>query len=413
MKKMNYLSLIFLLTLLLISQISCIKCFNEKKINKVFKLSVGLNENELGFFKKDDIISQDNINFYYTNGFYYISDFYNKKIFKITEGGLITLVIFNSKQNPFLKPESNTEQTADTSGEIFFKSYSEFPELYPRILAADIDGNIYVENLSPSYKKYSPEGTILNSFIIKFDKNGKLIYKLGSKGKESEPFSYLSDLIINNKGEIVVLERRSRNFLLYKFNRDGELIYKKEFNRHNIPLTREEENFIVDITEVSIGYKNDEIFFMCQYVTEKFGKFMVKSFETVYNKVLIYSMKRDRFIKMITKFDPEYIDLSLYKSNDFVKKFYSQSEKIMKPLPYLIGVDSYDILYFLKRELSLKSNNENKIRILKYNRDGDKKDDFIFELPEKIYFISKFFVSPEGKISFFYIDDEGVQFAEF
>lgn len=414
MKKKNI--ILFFLVLFFLLNFSCI--FDKKvKFNKIFKLGIGVNEDQIGFLSDNDTVSFDNVNFYYVNGFYYISDFVNKKILKITESGLINLMIYNGEFNYAIKDDkakdSTKDSTIDTTGEVFLKSYVEYSELYPRKIAADLDGNIYVENVNPSYKKYSDTGTILNSLIVKFDKNGKVIYQLGREGINSTPFTSLNGIVVDNKNNLLAAERIGSEYIFYKFNPDGKLLGNSVISRLTIPLTEKEENYLVDITAFAIGYKNDEIFLSCQYINEDTGKFKLKSYETVYEKVLVYSMAKNRILKMAVKIEPDYLDLSGIKSNDALRTYYGEANRIMKPMEYFIGVDSADLLYFMKKELSLNYIYENKNRVTVYSKDGSQKNNFLFELPERVDFISNFFVSPEGKIAFFYIQQGEIQFAEF
>ncbi len=400
---------LFLILFILIN-FSCFKYEKKVDLKNIFKFNIGYEEDEIGIISQNEIVDFESINLFYINGFYFIADLKNRKILKATENGLINLVIFNNEANPKLKSTINVKDlTSDKDETVFLKLYVEFPELFPNQITADIDRNIYVENINSLYKKYNDDGTVFDALIIKFDKKGNFLLKLGRDGINSLPFSKIISMVTDNNNNLIVLEKLTSNYIFYKFGTDGKLINKNSFSKDNIPLTDKENDMLVDIINIIPGYKNDELFILCQYITED-EKLKLKTYETAYEKVLKYSIKSNKITKLLLKIAPEYLDISKLKQTELIKNLYGQNKKILKPLEYFIGVDSLDNLYFIQKELPLTSVYENKSKLIIYDKEGKFKENLIFAIPDNINFISKFYVSNEGKIYFFYIKQGEIQF---
>ncbi|MBN2547331.1 MAG: hypothetical protein JXB50_16125 [Spirochaetes bacterium] len=396
--------------LLFYTGFSCLKY--EKKVNlkNIFKFNIGYDEDEIGILSQNEAVDFESINIFYINGFYLISDLKNRKIIKATENGLINLVIFNQEYNPKLISTKNlNDLTADKDETVFLKLYIDFAELYPNLIAADIDRNIYVENINPMYKKYNDDGTVFDALIIKFDRKGNFLLKIGRDGINTLPFSKIMNMVTDNNGNLIILEKLTNNYNFYKFNSDGQLIYKNSFTRDNIPLTDKENDMLVDIVNIVPGYKNDEIFILCQYITEN-EKLKIKTYSTAYEKVLKYSLKLNKITKMALKLTPEYLDLTKIKQTEMIRILYGQNKKVLKPLKNFIGVDGFNNLYFIQRELPLNSIYDNKNQLIVYDQEGNLKENLFFDIPDNINFISKFYISHEGKIYFFYIKQGEIQF---
>jgi len=404
--------------LLIFINFSCFKYEEKVNLKNIFRFNIGFEEDEIGILSQNDIVDFESLNICYISGFYFIADLKNRKILKATENGLINLVIFNQESNPKLKSNINVKDlTADKDETVFLKLYVEFPELFPNMIAADIDRNIYVENINPLYKKYNDDGTVFDALIIKFDKKGIFLLKIGRDGINTLPFSKIIDMVTDNNSNLIVIEKLSNNYNFYKFSNGGKLIYKNSFSRDNIPLTDKENDMIadndmiVDIVNIIPGYKNDEIFVQCQYISvnEKLNN-KLKTYDTAYEKILKYSLKSNKITKLSLKLTPEYLDLSKIKQTELIKNLYGQNKKILKPSENFIGVDSIDNLYFIQKELPLTSINDTKNKLIVYDKEGKLKESLIFSIPDNLNFISKFYVSHEGKIYFFYIKQGEIQF---
>lgn len=80
------------------------------------------------------------------------------------------------------------------------------------------------------------------------------------------------------------------------------------------------------------------------------------------------------------------------------------------PFETLIGGDSKGYLYFSQPELPQQKTIENKQRIYIYSNYGKLIKNILINYPKKIQYTSDFFMSPEGKVFFYHIEEGVIQF---
>ncbi|MBR2317706.1 MAG: hypothetical protein IKA37_06995 [Spirochaetales bacterium] len=134
----------------------------EKKntqVKKIFSFPIGYDKEELGLLPEKSV-SEAALDFCYNNGFFYISDKINNKILKVTETGVVVLIIYNQSNYPHLVPNSSdaldVDSTSDENYE-YLKLYSSYSLEQPGAITADIEKNIYVVNREPMHKKYGEQ----------------------------------------------------------------------------------------------------------------------------------------------------------------------------------------------------------------------------------------------------------------
>lgn len=417
MNKISKVTILILLFLIIFLN-SCKKVSNNSKIRNIFKMNIGYSENDIGLFFKNDVLNQDNINVFYRSGFYYISDNQNNKIIKTTENGVHILIIYNPENNPNLKPTkieniNISDNTNDQQDKIVYvKLYKNYPIYSPGIITSDIEKNIYVVNNHYSYKKTDEAGNIVNSLILKFDNKGNFLFKIGKEGIDTMPFSYIKKMVTDQNNNLIILESTiNGDTIIYKFSQNGILKTKLSISKKDIPTAQNEKDLLIDIINIIPGYIDDEIYITCQYVKEIEESLGVKYFETEYEKILKYSIKSKKIIKVIHKITPKVLNLSeIKKNNDFISRFYGDKKEVTKPFENLIGLDTNGNIYFSQFELPLDNLDKNKQKLFIYNKKGIIKDETLIDYPIDAQYISDFILSPEGKIFFYYVIDGVIQF---
>ncbi len=379
-------------------------------------MNIGFGENDIGIFFKNDIINEGNLNIFYRSGFYYISDKKNNKIIKSTENGVHILIIYNPENNPNLKPtliENNnlTDKTNDQNKIVFVKLYKEYPIYSPGIITADIEKNVYVVNNHPLYKKTDETGNIVNSLILKYDNKGNYLFNIGKEGIDTTPFSNVMKMVTDQDNNLIVQEITTIGLFIYKFSSNGSLLTKLQISNKDIPIAQNEKDLLIDIIDIIPGYIDNEIYITCQYVKKIEENLGVINFNTEYEKILKYSMKSKKIIKIIHKINPKMLTLTENDKKDpFIAKFYGNKKEIIKPFENLIGIDSNGFIYFSQVELPLDNIDKNKKTLFIYNKKGKLKDEILINYPLDIDYISEFILSPEGKVFFYYITDGVIQF---
>lgn len=396
----------YLVLLLLTFLISCGTQNKNSEIKELFSFNIGYDSDELGliFNKSGDNDAQ--INSFYQNGFYYISDSTNNKILKLTEFGEPILTIYNEENYPiFDKINHDIDEDA-----IQLKIFKKYPLNDPTKLTSDINKNIYVVNHSPNKKKLL-NGLIYSAIIEKFDNKGEHLYTLGQRGIETTPFLNISNMVTLKNGNLTVIEDHVKEYQIYLFDTKGSLLKKVTINNKSIPLTEEEQNYIFEIKKIIPNTFNNNIFITCQFISKEKTALSVTNYKTEYEKTYIYNMNSNKVEQILHKAVLEYFDLKPYKNNPNVKAFYGNIDKTILPIEEVIGSD-INSFYIVRKNIPLDSFYNNSYKLKCYELNGRKKNEFNVVFPATAKYIAPFQITEKGMIFTHFIDDGGIQFVK-
>lgn len=391
----------------------------EKKntqVKKIFSFPIGYDKEELGLLPEKSV-SEAALDFCYNNGFFYISDKINNKILKVTETGVVVLIIYNQSNYPHLVPNSSdaldVDSTSDENYE-YLKLYSSYSLEQPGAITADIEKNIYVVNREPMHKKYGEQNQIEDEFILKFDSRGRLIYKIGKNGSsksvaEVEPFNYISKVATDINNNLIVMEGYSEDLKIYKYSKDGELLYQTLLSKNKLPLSKNELNGVILLIDVIPGYSEDEILANYQFISREISN-SIELFQLEYEKIFRYNIKEDKFDKMLLKTSPEYEDLSKLKFDPAVMEFYGDMKKIQRPMPTFIGCDSYSNIYLYQEKLPLDSLIIKDFRLMKYNENGRIESLRHVRYSHDIVYNSDMYLTHNGRVLSYVVKENEVTF---
>ena len=128
---------------------------------------------------------------------FYTADNVLKRVQRISSGGDVQLVIGNVKD--------------DSSSDIITASFK-FSVIGS--FTVDRKDNIYVQNrLSGG----GSEGDFSPSFVLVFDKKGKLQYTLGQNGPTDTPFYYIDSLFIDSEDRLFVVSHSFNTWNVYRY----------------------------------------------------------------------------------------------------------------------------------------------------------------------------------------------------
>jgi hypothetical protein len=204
------------------------------KTEPLFKLSIGKMEDQLDLFQFPDTPSTEKTRLFMKNGLFYISNGNSNKIMEFTSYGDILTLIYNQDQNPqpiTLTPAEKGEWTSNRRAYPFpFQQVGDISVMNEReIIAEDKlpdDRQVYDEELE----------VVLDSILVRFDKDGKMIDYLGQEGVGGAPFPYIERIEVNNRDEIIVFTRTVKSWIVFWFSSDGGLLYKDSLILSDLPL---------------------------------------------------------------------------------------------------------------------------------------------------------------------------------
>jgi hypothetical protein len=159
----------------------------------------------------------------------------------------------------------------------------------------DEDDNLYVQNRFPQAnrpswsRRGSDDMNFSPSFILVFNKEGKLQHTLGRNGDANIPFYYIDSLRVDEKGRLFVLSRSFDSWSVYRFN--GK---KRDFFVNLGTLNLEEKEgddiFKGKIENVKVYRTGEMLLISVAYYHEKRLK---------YRKVYDYSIEAKKIVRTI------------------------------------------------------------------------------------------------------------------
>ncbi|RKX94711.1 MAG: hypothetical protein DRP84_06370 [Spirochaetes bacterium] len=271
-----------LIPLLIISlSLNAIGCSKNKitelKKEQLFKIKIGKRDEEIGTIRNKNGLFKGPGELIFRNGFFFIVDNINQKIMKITTLGDVILILKNGEQ----ESKAKNEQILKT------KVTKNYPFQKIGFITVDGENNIYVEDkfvqapkqpneidiLSNSNKNISSEDEKYMSYILKFDRLGNFIAKIGKNGIDTDPFYYIYRLDIDKNDNLVVITSDDNwdRWDYYKYNKDGKPIMHEVISKKDI---------------IKIDYPKDRGFFIMDVVPEAEDAhliYWISMFDTTYD----------------------------------------------------------------------------------------------------------------------------------
>jgi len=246
----------------------------ELKKEKLFTIPIGKGLEEIGVNRGKNGQFSGPTTVLFKNGFFYIVDHVNQKVLKVTTPGDIILTL--SKGESAVEPDDETV--------LRLKERKSYPFNLIGKIAVDSENNVYIED---KILNTGPEKTEIDVFdsssgageggeemyvshILKFDRLGRYVTKIGKGGPDSEPFFYVYKMDVDNEGNLIVLtgEGEWREWTYYKFDPDGNLLFYQVIESEQIFSVKDMEKvgfFILDLFPVRNS--NSIVFWVSLYDT--------------------------------------------------------------------------------------------------------------------------------------------------
>jgi len=386
--------------LILIIMITLIGCSKERieklKKEKLFKVP-------------SDVI--------FKNGFFFIVDTVNQKIMKITTTGDVILVIAKGE-----KVFPDKEEVLRTKQRKYF-NFNKIGKI-----TTDSENNIYVEDKilqkAPekseidifgvkSNNEVDEDGEIYVSYVLKFDRLGKFLYKIGKDGIESKPFYYLYKMDIDKNGRLVVLsvDDSWENWNYKKYDSDGNLIFDYTIDNEKIIGESDLENRSFFVLDAYPLYNNNCIlFWISMYDTTNDTKKIKKEEDLWGEEIEIENLdenNKDDNINKENKRDLLFYKLLFYNyDSNKVDKIFRWEDRIsnmVKTPEEFFGIDKNENSFFWKYE----NNSKAIISIIRPNGNIITRRSFVFDKDGIWININ---VSNDGSIFGIKVDDKFLNF---
>jgi hypothetical protein len=190
----------------------------------LFSLELGTLEDQIDLFQRPDQRSPERNSFLFYNGLVLISDGNARKIMEFSSyGDLLTLYY-----NPDANPVPALLGASSTPGQV--KNRRAFPYPFNELgeLALTSQNQLYVEDRVPIERRVFDPATqvVLESRILRFDRDGKFLDFLGQEGIGGTPFPVVERLTVTANGELVVICRTGKGWAVWWFDASGTPIDK-------------------------------------------------------------------------------------------------------------------------------------------------------------------------------------------
>ncbi|MEW5817859.1 MAG: hypothetical protein AB1798_21005 [Spirochaetota bacterium] len=190
-------------------------------------------EDQLDLFQFKGVPFTQKILLNMSDGLFYISNGSSLKIMKFNSYGDILTLFYNPEKNPIPIGLSRSME----EGEVSNKQAYPYPFRYVGEIAVTPEKELLVQDqVQEERQEYDKElDALLDNIVLRFDRKGGLVDYLGQEGIGGTPFPYIQRLQVTSSGEIVVITRTMRSWLIFWYSRKGSLLYKINIFYDNLP----------------------------------------------------------------------------------------------------------------------------------------------------------------------------------
>lgn len=199
----------------------------------LFSLAIGKMEDQVDLFGIEGRSRSEKTRIAMRDGLFYIADGAGAKVSGFTSYGDLLSMIYNDAVNP-APLTLRTESEAD--GVVTRRAVA-YPLNSVGELAVDSQKNIYVEDrLPPDRRVFDREKRVLlDSVILRFDKDGRFVEYLGREGVGGSPFPLILSVEVSVDDELAVVCRVSAGWEVYWFDENGDLLYLVKVDAAELP----------------------------------------------------------------------------------------------------------------------------------------------------------------------------------
>lgn len=410
---------IFLISIMLFP--SCMRRgVEELEKERLFSIPIGKGEEYVGVIRETNGQLQGPSHILFENGFFFIVDSVNQKLLKITTPGDVILTIEKGEGSG--KDDENILRTKQS------KNYN-FNQIGN--ITVDKENNIYIEDISVQKRKLKSIIDVLSkgevveeegnfeevymSHILKFDRLGNFLFKIGVDGRDTEPFYHIFKISTTRDGNLIVLttDEEWENWTYYKFDEDGNKVMMKVIKSKDLIASEDMKGkayFIMDV--FPSNYSDRLLYWVSLYETLYDTKGVKKEEDTWEEEIELENYeavkkKEEQVPKIEIMKDLLYYKLIQYDvvTDEFntTMKWQMDGGNRVEPTEELLGVDG-EFNGFLWKYLD-----KNRSVITMVNKEGSvvERRSFFFE-DDGIWMNVQ--VASDGSVAGIKIDDKYVHF---
>jgi len=193
----------------------------------LFPLELGALEDQIDLFQRADQTSPERDRFLFYNGLVLVSDGNARKVMEFSSYGDLLTLFYNPESNPTPALVSAVGSAA-TSDQVKNRRSFSYPFNELGEIALTDQNQLYVEDRVPAERR-TQDATlevVLQSRILRFDRDGKFLDFLGQEGIGGTPFPDVESLTVTQAGELVVICRAGKGWAVWWYDASGNPVEK-------------------------------------------------------------------------------------------------------------------------------------------------------------------------------------------
>jgi len=193
----------------------------------LFPLELGTLEDQVDLFQRPDQSAPERNRFLFYNGLVLVSDGNARKVMEFSSYGDLLTLFFNPDSNP-VPAMLGTGAAAGSPGQVQNRRAFSYPFNELGEIALTAQNQLCVEDRVPAERRSFDAGlqAVLQSRVLRFDKDGKFLDFLGQEGIGGAPFPLIERLTVTASGELVVLARTGKGWAVWWYDAAGNPVDK-------------------------------------------------------------------------------------------------------------------------------------------------------------------------------------------
>ena len=345
----------FVTVLLLASCVS--KELEELSREELFSLKIGKMDNQIDLFQINGVMAGAKNRIYMRDGLFYLANGSSAKLMELSSYGDLIFLLYNPNENP--PPTSfNTEESVEPAerAEPQELSSTRRAVAYPlqRIgeLVVDSRKQLYIEDSVSEERQVRDKelNVLLDRVILRFDRHGELLDFIGQEGVGGTPFPYIDSLYITDLDDLVVICRTPRYWHVYWYSSEGYLLYQVDIDQEHLPLYEGES--VATLGRIVADREDPLLYLMIYAYRGSTNEEQTDSYDTRIYTLSLLSGRYEGYIEV-----PQ--------NGVRVEKIGTQEVEVPAPSFELLGVNSHDAFFLLRREEA------NLFQLLILDREGE------------------------------------------
>ena len=237
----------------------------------LFTLELGTLEDQIDLFQRADQSSPERNRFLFYNGLVMVSDGNARKIMEFSSYGDLLTLFYNPDTNP-VPALVGSGSNPSSPGQVKNRRAFAYPFNEMGEIAVTNLNQLFVEDRVPSERRVfdSSLDVVLESRILRFDRDGQFLDFLGQEGIGGTPFPLVERLTVTATGELVVISRTGKGWAIWWYDSQGNPVDTALLGLQTLPFPEgvDTKDFLPQLETVFADWHQRKLFAKVDYYQE-------------------------------------------------------------------------------------------------------------------------------------------------